>query len=115
MSPRLWGRSLTYIKSLEACVCVPPSQNQRMCSMHPNIVQLREVFLTEHHLAVAMEYADGGDLSEYIDQQYQRGVRQRPRPLAVAPLLGRACCGLVLPSSDVSKSPTGSSPSTSTC
>ena len=50
-------------------------QNQRMCSMHPNIVQLREVFLTEHHLAVAMEYADGGDLSEYIDQQYQRGVR----------------------------------------
>ena len=63
-------------------VCLPanqcglmPSQNQRMCSMHPNIVQLREVFLTEHHLAVAMEYADGGDLSEYIDQQYQRGVR----------------------------------------
>ena len=46
-----------------------------MCSMHPNIVQLREVFLTEQHLAVAMEYADGGDLSEYIDQQYQRGVR----------------------------------------
>ena len=56
------------------CV-LPRPQNQRMCSMHPNIVQLREVFLTEHHLAVAMEYADGGDLSEYIDQQYQRGVR----------------------------------------
>lgn len=45
-----------------------------MCALHPNIVQLREVFLTQEYLAVAMEYADGGDLSEYIDQQYQKGV-----------------------------------------
>lgn len=49
-------------------------QNQRMCALHPNIVQLREVFLTADYLAVAMEYADGGDLSEHIDQQYQKGV-----------------------------------------
>ena len=63
-----------------------------MCSMHPNIVQLREVFLTEHHLAVAMEYADGGDLSEYIDQQYQRGVRAsplRPSPMRLPPAARR--------------------------
>lgn len=45
-----------------------------MCALHPNIVQLREVFLTSDYLAVAMEYADGGDLSEHIDQQYQKGV-----------------------------------------
>jgi serine/threonine protein kinase len=45
-----------------------------MCALHPNIVQLREVFLTADYLAVAMEYADGGDLSEHIDQQYQKGV-----------------------------------------
>ena len=51
-----------------------PLQNQRMCALHPNIVQLREVFLTADYLAVAMEYADGGDLSEHIDQQYQKGV-----------------------------------------
>jgi hypothetical protein len=49
-------------------------QNQRMCALHPNIVQLREVFLTADYLAVAMEYADGGDVSEHIDQQYQKGV-----------------------------------------
>jgi serine/threonine-protein kinase SRK2 len=48
--------------------------NQRMCALHPNIVQLREVFLTADYLAVAMEYADGGDLSEHIDQQYQKGI-----------------------------------------
>jgi len=48
--------------------------NQRMCALHPNIVQLREVFLTEEFLAVAMEFADGGDLSEYIDSQFSKGV-----------------------------------------
>ena len=72
-------------------------QNQRMCALHPNIVQLREVFLTADYLAVAMEYADGGDLSEHIDQQYQKGVscadsgsvlesqEPRPRPAVQAP------------------------------
>lgn len=54
--------------------CFSCLQNQRMCALHPNIVQLREVFLTADYLAVAMEYADGGDLSEHIDQQYQKGV-----------------------------------------
>lgn len=36
---------------------------------------LQEVFLTSHHLGIAMEYADGGDLSQYIDDQSQQGVR----------------------------------------
>jgi len=36
---------------------------------------LQEVFLTSHHLGIAMEYADGGDLSQYIDDESQRGVR----------------------------------------
>lgn len=35
----------------------------------------QEVFLTSHHLGIAMEYADGGDLSQYIDDQSQQGVR----------------------------------------
>ena len=34
--------------------------NQRMCAMHPHIVQLREVFVTDRNLAIVMEYADGG-------------------------------------------------------
>jgi serine/threonine protein kinase len=32
----------------------------RICSGHPFIVQLLEVFNTSHHLAVVMELADGG-------------------------------------------------------
>lgn len=34
----------------------------------------QEVFLTTHHLGIALEYADGGDLSEYIDNHAQQGV-----------------------------------------
>jgi hypothetical protein len=37
-------------------------------------VPQQEVFLTSHHLGIAMEYADGGDLSQYIDDQSQQGV-----------------------------------------
>lgn len=35
----------------------------------------QEVFLTAHHLAIAMEYISGDDLSQLIDAQWQRGVR----------------------------------------
>lgn len=48
--------------------------NQRMCNGHPNVIQLQEVFLTQKHLGIAMEYADGGDLSQFIDQQTSQGV-----------------------------------------
>lgn len=40
-------------------------------------MNLQEVFLTPNHLGIALEYADGGDLSEYIDNQAQLGVRVR--------------------------------------
>eukprot|EP00249_Psilotum_nudum_P014735 c24975_g1_i3 orf=298-1308(+) len=33
---------------------------------HPNIIRFREVMLTPTHLAIAMEYADGGELFERI-------------------------------------------------
>ena len=48
--------------------------NHRECTLHPNIVQLKEVFLTPHHLGIALEYANGGDLSEFIDERSLRGV-----------------------------------------
>lgn len=48
--------------------------NHRMVGRHPNIVQLLEVFPTEHHLAIVMEYASGGDLSELIDSRGQQDV-----------------------------------------
>ena len=41
--------------------------NQKLCAAHPHIVHLREAFLTPHHLGIAMEYADSGDLLDFID------------------------------------------------
>ncbi len=34
----------------------------------------QEVFMTDRHLAIAMEYAPGGDLSEYVDACKRAGV-----------------------------------------
>lgn len=40
--------------------------NHRLCVVHPNIVQFREIFLTPVHLAIVMEFAAGGDMFEYV-------------------------------------------------
>lgn len=53
-----------------------------LCAAHPNIVQLREVFLTGQHLAIVMEYANGGDLAHYVDALMQHTVCH-PAPPAV--------------------------------
>lgn len=37
--------------------------------LHPHIIQFKEVFLTEKHLAVAMEYAAGGDMFQYVKRK----------------------------------------------
>ena len=42
--------------------------NQRLCCMHPNIIQFQEVFLTLDHLAIVSEYAPGGDLVDFIER-----------------------------------------------
>jgi serine/threonine-protein kinase SRK2 len=34
--------------------------------VHPHIVQFKEVFLTQRYLCIAMEYAAGGDMFEYV-------------------------------------------------
>lgn len=52
--------------------------NHRLAGRHPNIVQLLEVFPTAHHLAIVMEFASGGDLSELIDQRAQRNLDGMP-------------------------------------
>lgn len=40
---------------------------------HPLIINLKEVFLTPHHLGIAMEYAAGGDLHKYLLRQGPNG------------------------------------------
>lgn len=42
--------------------------------MHPHIVQLQEVFLTDQYLGIAMEYANGGDTFDYVVQQ--KGIHE---------------------------------------
>ncbi|DBA77617.1 TPA: hypothetical protein ACH3X1_009416 [Trebouxia sp. C0004] len=36
------------------------------CLEHPFIIPIKEVFLTKEHLAIAMEYAPGGDLYQHM-------------------------------------------------
>lgn len=33
---------------------------------HPHIVQFRELFLIQSHLAIVMEYAGGGDMFDFV-------------------------------------------------
>ena len=33
---------------------------------HPHVVQFKEIFLTPSHLGIAMEYAPGGDMFQYV-------------------------------------------------
>lgn len=33
---------------------------------HPHVIQFKEIFLTPTHLAIAMEYAPGGDMFQYV-------------------------------------------------
>ncbi|KAK9828933.1 hypothetical protein WJX72_002887 [[Myrmecia] bisecta] len=42
--------------------------------LHPHIVQFKEVFLTEQHLAIVMEYAPGGDMFQYVKSK--RGLQE---------------------------------------
>ena len=46
---------------------------------------LQEVFLTPHHLAIAMEYAAGGDLSESVQKNKLPGVSTRKQPTVHRP------------------------------
>jgi serine/threonine protein kinase len=43
--------------------------------LHPHVIQFREVFLTEQYLGVAMEYAAGGDMFQYVTRH--RGLSEQ--------------------------------------
>ena len=42
--------------------------------LHPHIIQFKEVFLTQKYLAIAMEYADGGDMFQHVKNK--RGLHE---------------------------------------
>uniref|UniRef100_A0A7R9VAN1 Protein kinase domain-containing protein n=1 Tax=Chlamydomonas euryale TaxID=1486919 RepID=A0A7R9VAN1_9CHLO len=84
---------------------------------HPHIIQFREVFLTSEHICIAMEYATGGSLFEYVQKQgrlkeavarwffqqlvigtdycHKRGVANRD--IKLENTLLQVCAGLPLP------------------
>jgi len=58
--------------------------------MHPNIVALKEVFLTKAHLAVVMEYVKGANMPTFL-------TKHAPLPendARSAPIPRLACCPL---------------------
>ena len=65
--------------------------NQKLCAAHPHIVHLREAFLTPHHLGIAMEFADGGDLLDFIDTFAAQVRCSRPEALPKRPSVGYSC------------------------
>lgn len=43
--------------------------NQRLCGLHPHIVKFKEVFMTATHVQIVMEFAEGGDLFDYVSRR----------------------------------------------
>lgn len=63
---------------------------------HPFIVGLREVFLTQKHLAIAMEYAAGGDMFQHLLRQVRAGPAPHPLPLPLLTVRGAAAAAAPL-------------------
>ena len=42
---------------------------------HPHVIQFKEIFLTPSHLGIAMEYAPGGDMFQYVKKSNGLKVR----------------------------------------
>lgn len=42
---------------------------------HPHVIQFKEIFLTPTHLAIAMEYAPGGDMFQFVKKSSGLKVR----------------------------------------
>lgn len=43
---------------------------------HPHIIGMREAYLTNDHLCVVVDYADGGDLAEHLSRHVYSTVRR---------------------------------------
>ncbi len=66
------------------------------CHLHPNIVALKEVFLTKAHLAVVMEYVKGANMPTFLAQHAPLPEDDaRSAPFGALLLLGQPCvlCG----------------------
>ena len=80
--------------SVSCCSCCRELVHHSRLQGHPHIIGMREAYLTNDHLCVVMDYADGGDLAEHLSRHVYSTVR---RPL-LAQYMHRpqlsACCGV---------------------
>lgn len=64
--------------------------------LHPHIIQFKEVFLTQKYLAIAMEYADGGDMFQHVKSrrgllEYEVWSVRHPLPTSPCKQYGYLC------------------------
>ena len=52
---------------------------------HPHVIQFKEIFLTPNHLAIAMEYAPGGDMFQYVKRSSGLKVLARAMQQTLVP------------------------------
>lgn len=57
--PRVQGRNKITKHVEREVIC-----HSNFC--HPHVIQFKEIFLTPTHLAIAMEYAPGGDMFQFV-------------------------------------------------
>lgn len=71
LSPRLSPPStrLGFSSSRWGCRCNPHICWVMLLQVHPHVIRFIEVFLTKDYLAIAMEYAAGGDLHRLVSSR----------------------------------------------
>ena len=76
----------------------PRSVTACRCHNHPNIVALKEVFLTKAHLAVVMEYVKGSNMPTFLAKHAplpEDDARSAALPLLACCTQGMAAYGLM--------------------
>ena len=62
---------------VSCCSCCRELVHHSRLQGHPHIIGMREAYLTNDHLCVVMDYADGGDLAEHLSRHVYSTVRRR--------------------------------------
>lgn len=73
LARRLEDQSLCAVKFMQRGAKITRQSSREFINhsrlLHPHVIQFREVFLTEKYLAIAMEYAPGGDMFQHVKRK----------------------------------------------
>ncbi|KAH0576405.1 Kinase, NEK [Spironucleus salmonicida] len=59
---------------------------------HPNIIELIDYFTTPNHLVLITNYANSGDLQQFINKQVR--LNQKVKPVQIFSFIGQICASL---------------------